>query len=99
MVHPNTPLLFDLKIIYSYVIEVADFETELGFYNRGLIVDLFAFLLIRMTITIENYSTCHFYLRGYCTSIFKIIFHILMLARFARSHKHLKNPWAEQNYR
>ena len=37
----NLPLLFDLKIVYSYVIEVADFESDLILHGRSLISEMF----------------------------------------------------------
>ena len=37
------PPLFDLKIVYSYVIEVADSESDLGLHGRSLISKIFAF--------------------------------------------------------
>ena len=39
--HP--PLLFDLKILYSYVIEVADSESDLGLHSKALVSEIFAF--------------------------------------------------------
>ena len=56
----KTPVI-RLKTAYSYVIKVADSEysEQLGLCNVSLIVELFAFFRIRLTITItiENYST------------------------------------------
>ena len=37
------PPLFDLKIGYSYVIEVADSEYQLIFHRRPLVSEIFAF--------------------------------------------------------
>ena len=37
------PPLVDLKIVYSYVIEVADSESDLGLHGRGLVSEIFAF--------------------------------------------------------
>ena len=37
------PTLFDLKIVYSYVIEVADSESDLGLHDRALVSEIFAF--------------------------------------------------------
>ena len=41
----ETPLppLFDLKIVYSYVIEVADSESDLDLHGRALVSEIFAF--------------------------------------------------------
>ena len=39
----NPPPLFDLKIGYSYVIEVADSEYQLLFCRRPLVSEIFAF--------------------------------------------------------
>ena len=39
----NLPPLFDLKIVYSYVIEVADSESNLGLHGRALVSEIFAF--------------------------------------------------------
>ena len=33
----GNPPLFDLKIVYSYVIEVADSESDLGLHGRALV--------------------------------------------------------------
>ena len=35
--------LFDLKIVYSYVVKIADFEPDLVLWNRGLVLEIFAF--------------------------------------------------------
>ena len=45
-------LLYNLKIVYYYVIEVVDSESDFGFYNKGLISEIFVFLLIRVSFTI-----------------------------------------------
>ena len=37
----KTPL-FDMKILDSYVIEVADSESDFGFYNKDLVSEIFA---------------------------------------------------------
>ena len=37
------PPLFDLKIVYSYVLEVADSESDLGLHGRALVSEIFAF--------------------------------------------------------
>ena len=39
----NPPLLFDLKILYSYVIEDADSESDLGLHSKALVSKIFAF--------------------------------------------------------
>ena len=39
----NPPLLFDLKLAYSYVIEVADSESDLGLFSTALVSEIFAF--------------------------------------------------------
>ena len=38
----SSPLLFDLKLVYSYVIEVADSESELGLHAKALVSEIFA---------------------------------------------------------
>ena len=38
----HTHPLFDLKIIYSYKIDVADSKSDFGFYNKGLVSNTFA---------------------------------------------------------
>ena len=45
------PPLFDLKIkiVYSYVIEVADSESDLGLHCRALVSEILLFLRIRVT--------------------------------------------------
>ena len=35
--------LFNLKIVYFYVIEVADSGSYFGFYNIGLVLEIFEF--------------------------------------------------------
>ena len=37
------PPLFDLKIVYSYVIEVADSESDFGLHGKALVSEIFAF--------------------------------------------------------
>ena len=39
----QTPCAFDLKIVYSYVIEVADSESDLGLLLKALISEIFVF--------------------------------------------------------
>ena len=53
----NPPPLFDLKIVYYYVIEVADSESDLGLHGKALVLEIHVFARIRVTITIENYRT------------------------------------------
>ena len=56
------PPLFNLKIVYSYVIEVADSESELGLHGKALVLKIMVFLQIRVT--------CIFQLNDlYCTTI------------------------------
>ena len=43
------PPLFDPKLVYSYVIEVADSESDLGFFSTALVSEIFLFLRIRVT--------------------------------------------------
>ena len=37
------PPLFDLKLVYSYVVEVADSESDLGLHGNPLVFEIFAF--------------------------------------------------------
>ena len=46
--------LFRPKIVYFYVIEVADFEYDLGLLSTALVSEIFLFFLTRVTLTIEN---------------------------------------------
>ena len=39
----SPPPLFDLKLGYSYVIEVADSESDLGLHDKALVSEIFAF--------------------------------------------------------
>ena len=39
----QNPPLFQLKLVYSYVIEVADSESDLGLYRTALVSEIFAF--------------------------------------------------------
>ena len=39
----SPPPLFDLKLVYSYVVEVADSESDLGFHGKPLVSEIFAF--------------------------------------------------------
>ena len=39
----NPPPLFDLKLVYSYVIEVTDSESDLGLHGKALVPEIFAF--------------------------------------------------------
>ena len=38
------PPLFDLKIVYSYVVEVADSESDLGLHGRALVSEIICIL-------------------------------------------------------
>ena len=61
----ENPPLFDLKIVYSYVIEVADSESDLSLLGKPLASEIFIFLRIRVT--------CIFQLNDlFCTTIRKI---------------------------
>ena len=46
---PEDPPLFDLKLVYSYVIEVADSESDLGLHGKPLVSKKMVFLRIRVT--------------------------------------------------
>ena len=46
---PGDPPLFELKLMYSYVIELADSESDLGFFNSALVSEIMVFLRIRVT--------------------------------------------------
>ena len=35
--------IFDLKIVYSYVIEIAGFQISLGLYNWNLVAEILVF--------------------------------------------------------
>ena len=48
------PTISDLKIVYSYVFETADSESDLSLHSSALISEIFAFLRKRVTITIEG---------------------------------------------
>ena len=37
------PPIFDLKIVYSYVVEVADSESDLGLHSKALVSEILAF--------------------------------------------------------
>ena len=39
----TTPPLFDLKLVYSYLIEVADSESDLGLHGKPLVSEIFTF--------------------------------------------------------
>ena len=39
----ENPSLFDLKIVYSYEIEVADSESDFGLHGKALVSEIFAF--------------------------------------------------------
>ena len=39
----KTLFLFDIIIVYSYVIEFADFESDLGLHGKVLVLKIFAF--------------------------------------------------------
>ena len=50
--NPHTPL-FDLKLVYSYVIEVADSESDLGLHGKALDSAIMVFLRIRVTCIVQ----------------------------------------------
>ena len=45
----KSPPLFDRKLVYYYVIEVADSESDLGLHGKPLVSEKMAFLRIRVT--------------------------------------------------
>ena len=51
MVLLYNPPFFDLKLVYSYVFEVADFESDLAYHHISLVSEIFVFLLLRAIIT------------------------------------------------
>ena len=53
LLYKKNPSVY-LKIVYSYVIEVAESESDLGWHDKALVSKIFVFLRIRMIITIEN---------------------------------------------
>ena len=48
---PKSPYrcLIDLKLVYSYVIEVADSESDFGLHNKTLVSEILLFIRIRVT--------------------------------------------------
>ena len=44
----NPHPLFDQKIVYSYVIQVADSESDFGLHGRSLISEVFAFYYLKI---------------------------------------------------
>ena len=46
------PRFFDLKLMYSYVIEIAESEYNLGLHGKALLSKILLFLQIKMTKTI-----------------------------------------------
>ena len=65
----QNPPLIDLKIVYSYVIEVADFESDLDLNGRPLVSEIMVFL--------RNRVTCIFQLNDLFKLLFKKI-HLLI---------------------
>ena len=58
----NPPPLFGLKIVYSYVIEVAYSESDLGLHGKPLVSEIFVFLRIRVTCIFQlNDLFLHYY--------------------------------------
>ena len=53
LVYNPPPPLFDLKIVYSYVIEDADSESNLGLHGRALVSEIMVFLRIRVTCIVQ----------------------------------------------
>lgn len=49
------PLLFRLKIAYFYVIDVAYFESDIGFHVRRLVWEIFIFPRIKITCIFERF--------------------------------------------
>ena len=49
---PKSPsrCLIDLKLMYSYVIEVADSESDFGLHDKTLVSEIFAFYLNKSDI-------------------------------------------------
>ena len=43
------PPLFDLKLVYFYVIEVADSESDFGLHGKALVSEILLFIQIRVT--------------------------------------------------
>ena len=41
--------LIELKLVYSYVIEVADSESDFGLHIKALVSEILLFILIRLT--------------------------------------------------
>ena len=51
------PSLFDLKIVLSYVIEVADSESDVGLHDKSLVSKIFAFYhLLEMHYVVIMYT-------------------------------------------
>ena len=43
------PPLFDVKLVYSYVIEFADSESDFGLHGKALVSEILLFIRIRVT--------------------------------------------------
>ena len=80
----QTPQLFDLKILYSYVIEIANYESDLILCNS----------IIGISSNMSGNHNRNYYtiIRG--NTVLKFLNYFI-----CRSHKHLKKTCAEQNYR
>ena len=67
----NTPA-FRPKIVYSYVIEIADSESDLGLHSRNLVSEIFLFLRLRVTITIHKYCSCMYFAIAFLMHLHKL---------------------------
>ena len=57
------PSLFDVKPVYSYVVEVADSESDLDLHGNALVSETLAFELFTQMIILANLG---------CTNLFSV---------------------------
>ena len=77
--------LFDLKIGYSYVIEIADSESELDLHGRALVSEIFAFYHLLEYARGRPGRRGHVHLgHNFSIRIFSKFFNIFTFIRFLR---------------
>ena len=81
------PPLFDLKLLYSYVIEVADSESDLGLHGKALVSEIFTFYHLL------KYARGRPGRRGHVHHGKKIFFNVLKVIRVYEGYEGFEGFW------
>ena len=67
------PPLFDLKLVYSYVIEIADSESKFDMHGKALVSEILLFIRIKVTYISSNKINMYLQLNDFFALLFEEI--------------------------